>query len=88
MIEIQGIGFYDEAKSFNEQEEPVNSYLQGIASTFNDTTAIERDKWNRPIKWWYEGEGVIITAQRTYATEDGNYFLKEQTYKVIKNGNI
>ena len=88
MIEIQGIGFYDETKSFNEQEEPVNTYLQEIASTFNDMTAIERDRWNRPIKWRYEGEGVIITAERTYSTEDGNYFLKEQTYKVIANGNI
>ena len=40
MIEIQGIGFYDETKSFNEQDEPVNIYLQEIASTFNDMTAI------------------------------------------------
>ena len=88
MIEIQGIGFYDETKAFNDQEESVNTYLQEIASTFNDMTAIERDSWNRPIKWIYEGEGVIITAERTYSTEDGNYFLKEQTYKVIANGNI
>lgn len=88
MIQIQGIGFYDETKSFDEQEEPVNTYLQEIASTFNDMTAIERDNWNRPIKWRYEGEGVYITAERTYSTEDGNYFLKEQTYKVIENGNI
>ena len=88
MIEIQGIGFYDETKSFNEQDEPVNTYLQEIANTFNDMTAIERDQWNRPIKWRYEGGGVIITADRTYSTEDGNYFLKEQTYKVIENGNI
>ena len=88
MIEIQGIGFYDELKPFNEQEEPVNTYLQEIAITFNDMTAIERDRWNRPIKWRYEGEGVIITAERTYSTEDVNYFLKEQTYKIIANGNI
>ena len=88
MIEIEGIGFYDEAKPFDGQEDTVNTYLQEIASTFNDMTAIERDRWNRPIKWRYEGEGVIITAERTYSTEDGNYFLKEQTYKVIANGNI
>ena len=88
MIEIQGIGFYDETKPFNEQEEPVNTYLQGIANTFNDLTAIERDQCNRPTMWRYEGEGVIVTAERTYSTEDGNYFLKEQTYKVIANGNI
>ena len=88
MIEIQGIGIYDDAKGFFEQEEPVNTYLNGIASTFNDLTAIERDQWNRPIMWRYEGEGVIITAERTYLTEDGNYFLKEQIYKVVANGNI
>ena len=88
MIEIQGIGFYDETKPFNEQEEPVNAYLQEIASTFNDMTAVERDNWNRPIMWRYEGEGIIITTERTYLTEDGNYFLKEQTYKVTENGNI
>ena len=88
MIEIQGIGFYDETKSFNEQDEPVNTYLQEIVSTFNDMTAIERDQWNRPTKWRYDGEGVIITVERTYLTEDGNYFLKEQTYKVIENGNL
>ena len=88
MIEIQGIGFYDETKSFNEQEEPVNTYLQEIASTFNDMTSVDRDDWNRPTKWRYDGEGVIITAQRTYSTEDGNYFLKEQTYKIEQNGNI
>ena len=88
MIEIQGIGFYDETKPFNDQEEPVNTYLQEIVSTFNDMTAIERDQWNRPTKWRYDGEGVIITVERTYSTEDGNYFLKEQTYKVIENGNL
>ena len=88
MIEIQGIGFYDETKPFNDQEEPVNTYLQEIVSTFNDMTAIERDQWNRPTKWRYDGEGVIITVERTYLTEDGNYFLKEQTYKVIENGNL
>ena len=88
MIEIQGIGIYDDAKGFFEQEDTVNTYLQEIASTFNDMTAIEHDQWNRPTKWMYEGKGVIITAERTYLTEDGNYFLKEQTYKVIGNGNV
>lgn len=88
MIEIQGIGFYDETKPFNEQEEPVNTYLQEIASTFNDMTAVERDKWDRPIKWYHDIKNVRLTAERTYLTEDGNYFLKEQTYKVIENGNI
>lgn len=88
MIEIKGIGIYDDANGFFEQGEPVNTYLTGIASTFNDMTAIELDQWDRPIKWRYEGEGIIITADRAYLTEDGNYFLKEQTYKVIENGNI
>ena len=88
MIEIKGLGFYDETKPFNEQNGPVNTYLQEIASTFNDMTAIEHDQWNRPTKWMYNGKDVIITAERTYLTEDGNYFLKEQTYKVIANGNI
>ena len=89
MIEIEGIGFYDETKNFDEQPSAnVGTYLQGIAGTFNDMTAIERDQCDRPIKWRYDGEGVIITAERTYSTEDGNYFLKEQTYKVIENGNI
>ena len=88
MIELKGVGFYDETKPFNEQGEPVDTYLQGIASTFNDTTAIDRDQWDRPIKWRYEGEGIIITANRTYLTEEGNYFLKEQIYKVVANGNI
>ena len=88
MIELKGVGFYDETKPFEEQGEPVDTYLQGIASTFNDTTAIDRDQWDRPIKWRYEGEGIIITANRTYLTEEGNYFLKEQIYKVVANGNI
>ena len=89
MIQIQGIGIYDETKSFNEQPSvSVSTYLQTIVESFNDLTAVERDQWDRPIKWRYEGEGIIITADRAYLTEDGNYFLKEQTYKVIENGNI
>lgn len=88
MIEIQGIGVYDDAKGFFEQDEPVNAYLNGIANSFNDFTAIKRDEWDRPVDWEYEGEGVIITSHRNYNTQDGNYFLKEQTYKVIENGNV
>ena len=88
MIEIQGIGIYDDAKGFFEQDEPVNTYLTGIASTFNDFTATDRDKWNRPTDWAYTGEGIIVTSHREYDTQDGNYFLKEQTYKVIEHGNI
>ena len=88
MIEIQGIGIYDDAKGFFEQDEPVNIYLTNIASTFNDFTATHRDNWNRPTDWEYKGEGVVLTAHREYGTQDGNYFLKEQTYKVIENGNI
>ena len=88
MIEIQGIGIYDDAKGFFEQEESVNTYLKGIASTFNDFTATQRDEWNRPTYWRYIGEGVVITSHREYDTQDGNYFLKEQTYKIEHNGNI
>lgn len=88
MIEIQGVGIYDDAKGFFEQDEPINIYLTGIAGTFNDFTAIKRDVWNRPTDWEYKGEGFVITSHREYETQDGDYFLKEQTYKVIENGNI
>ena len=88
MIEIQGIGIYNDAKGFFEQDEPVNTYLNEIANTFNDLTATQRDVWNRPTDWSYISEGVVITSHREYNTQDGNYFLKEQTYKVIENGNI
>lgn len=88
MIEIQGIGFYDETKSFDEQEEPVNTYLNDIANTFNDFTATQRDVWDRPTDWHYIGEGVIITSHREYNTQDGNYFLKSQTFNIKQDGNI
>ena len=88
MIEIKGIGIYDDAKGFFGQGEPVNTYLTGIAGTFNDLTAVERDPWNRPTRWYHDVSNVRIIADRTYCSEDGNYFLKEQTYKIIENGNI
>ena len=88
MIEIQGIGIYDDAKGFFEQDEPVNTYLTGIAGTFNDFTATERDAWNRPTDWKYIGEGVVITSHREYNTQDGNYFLKSQTFNIEQDGNI
>ena len=88
MIEIQGIGIYNDAKGFFEQDEPVNAYLNEIANTFNDFTATQRDVWNRPTDWRYIGEGVIITSHREYNTQDGNYFVKEQTFKLEENGNV
>ena len=88
MIEIQGIGIYDDVRGFFEQEDPVNTYLNDIASTFNDFTATQRDMWNRPTDWEYRGEGVVITAHREYDTQDGNYFLKEQTFNIKQDGNI
>ena len=88
MIEIQGIGIYDDAKGFFEQNEPVNTYLNDIANTFSDFTATQRDNWNRPIDWRYIGEGVVITSHREYATQDDNYFLKEQTFNIQQDGNI
>ena len=89
MIEIKGIGIYDETKSFDEQPSAsVSTYLQTVAGTFGDLNAVERDQWNRPIKWYHDINNVRIIAERTYITDDGNYFLKEQTYKVIENGNI
>ena len=89
MIEIQGIGIYDETFSFHEQPSAsVRTYLHTIAESFNDLTAVERDQWNRPTRWHHDVSNVRVVADRTYCTEDGNYFLKEQTYKVIEHGNI
>ena len=89
MIEIQGIGIYDETKSVDEQPSAsVGTYLQTIVESFNDLTAVERDQWNRPTRWHHDVSNVRVVADRTYCTEDGNYFLKEQTYKVIEHGNI
>ena len=88
MIEIQGIGIYDDARGFFDQEEPVNTYLNDIANTFNDFTATNRDIWDRPTDWRYIGEGVIIRSHREYNTQDGNYFLKEQTFNIEQDGNI
>ena len=89
MIEIQGIGMYDETKSFDEQPSAsVGAYLQTAVGSFDDRNAVERDQWNRPIKWYHDIKNVRLIADRTYLTEDGNYFLKEQTYRVIEHGNI
>ena len=87
MIEIQGIGIYNDAKGFFEQDEPVNTYLNEIANTFNDLTAVERDQWNRPIKWQQVIDGVTIQSTRTYKTQDFNYFIELQENTVI-DGNI
>lgn len=88
MIQIQGIGIYDDARGFFEQDEPVNTYLNDIANTFSDFTATHRDNWDRPTDWRYIGEGVIIRSNREYNTQDGNYFLKSQTFNIEQDGNI
>ena len=89
MITIENIGLFDETKGFFEQEdEAVRSWLQEIVNTFNDFTAIERDKHNRPIRWHYQGAGVEISSLRTYRTNDENYFLDNQTFKITQYGNI
>ena len=88
MIEIQGIGIYDETKSFDEQPSAsVGTYLHTIAESFNDLTAVERDQWNRPIKWQQVIDGVTIQSTRTYKTQDFNYFIELQENTVI-DGNI
>jgi len=89
MIIIQGVGKFNTALPFFEQEdENVLNYLINVASQFNDATALEKDKYNRPLRWKYEGEGIIITSERTYLDESGDYFVKEQTFNIKENGNI
>lgn len=83
MIEIKGIGFYDESKNFFEQEdEKVREYLEEKSSSFNFFTAIEFDTFKRPVRWRYEGEGVVIESTRTYKTNDVNYFIDKQKYTI------
>ena len=89
MITIQNIGQFDTTKPFFEQEdEAVNAYLIEKTSQFSDFTALKRDNWNRPYYWVYDGEGIRITSERTYSTEDGNYFVKNQTFNLVEDGNI
>lgn len=89
MITIIGVGEFDPSKPFFEQEnENVASYLQEKTGNFNDFTALTRDAWNRPLTWQYVGDGVTIESERTYSTEDGNYFVKSQTFNITAYGNI
>lgn len=87
MITIKGIGQYDPTKKFEEQSEEVAADLQEIVSGFDDFTAIERDQWKRPIKWQQVIDGVTIQSNRTYKTQDCNYYIDEQINTVI-DGNI
>lgn len=89
MITIDGIGQFDPSKPFFEQDdEAVNAYLFEKTGEFNDFTALKRDNWNRPIYWIYDGDGIRITSERSYSTEDGNYFVKEQPFNLTEYGNV
>ena len=82
MITIEGIGQYDTTKQVWEQSDEVKDFLLPVIDGFNSMNCIEFDKFDRPLKWEYKGNGIKLSYSRVYQESNPQRMVKDHQYVV------